>query len=133
MRDELDDRLAMLADEAEAAEADQADRPLPPHVKVSRPGHARSKVLQVRLNPEEYEAIERIALARGLPASTVAREHLLRLITQTVAANPDVIDDPEHVRAQIVAAADSIKFLTERLPVGRRARRARGSRKAAKR
>jgi hypothetical protein len=64
----------------EAAEADQTERPLPAHVKVSRPGHARSKVLQVRLNPDEYDALERIADRRELPVSTIARAQLLKLI-----------------------------------------------------
>jgi hypothetical protein len=68
------------AHEIEAAEADQTDRPLPPHVKVSRPGRARSKVLQVRLNPDEFEALERIADRRQLPVSTIARGQLLELI-----------------------------------------------------
>ncbi|WP_227370971.1 hypothetical protein [Mycobacterium fragae] len=69
------------ADEIEAAEDHQNDRPLPPHVKVSRPGRARSKVLQVRLNPDEFEALERIAERRQLPVSTIARGQLLQLIT----------------------------------------------------
>ncbi|MEZ0364962.1 hypothetical protein ACAG26_14845 [Mycobacterium sp. pUA109] len=78
---ELRDLINEVAAAAEAAEADQTDRPLPPHVKVSRPGRARSRVLQVRLNPDELEALERIAERRELPVSTVAREQLLRYIT----------------------------------------------------
>lgn len=80
MSETLSERLARIAEEAEAAEADQTDRPLPAHVKVSRPGHARSKVLQVRLNPDEMAALEAIAQLRELPVSTVAREQILRLI-----------------------------------------------------
>lgn len=68
----LEDRIAEIADEAEAGEEDQTIKPIPAHVKVSR-GNPRSRVLQVRLNPDEYAAIERIAERRGLPASTVAR------------------------------------------------------------
>ena len=79
MKETLDDRLVRLGAEAEAGEADQTDRPIPPHVKVSRPNQTRSKVLQVRLSPAEFEAIERIAQRRGLPSSTVAREQLLAL------------------------------------------------------
>jgi hypothetical protein len=68
-------------DEIEAAEhTADPDAPLPEHVKVSQPGRARSKVLQVRLNPGELEALEAIADGRGLPVSTVAREQLLELI-----------------------------------------------------
>ena len=82
MKETLDDRLVRLGAEAEAGEADQADRPIPPHVKVSRPNQTRSKVLQVRLSPAEFEAIERIAQQRGLPSSTVAREQLLALFNR---------------------------------------------------
>ncbi len=75
----LSDRLARIGDEAEAGEADQTPHPIGEHTKVSR-GNPRNKVLQVRLNPDEYAAIERIAEARGLPSSTVAREALMKLI-----------------------------------------------------
>jgi hypothetical protein len=69
------------ADEIEAAERTaDPDAPLPAHVKVSQPGRARSKVLQVRLNPEEMAALETIADRRELPVSTVAREQILRLL-----------------------------------------------------
>jgi hypothetical protein len=70
------------ADEIEAAEhTTDPDAPLPAHVKVSQPGRARSKVLQVRLNPEEMAALEAIAQDRGLPVSTVAREQILHLLS----------------------------------------------------
>lgn len=105
MSKSLDDRLAQLGDEAEAGEADQTDRPIPAHVKVTR-GNARSKVLQVRLNEDEFAAIERIAARRELPASTVAREQLLKLIAA------DETDDPATALAQIQAAAEAIKTLT---------------------
>lgn len=82
MSESLDDRLARIGAEAEAGEVDQTVRPLPAHVKVSRPNRARSKVLQVRLNPDEMEALEAIAARRNLPVSTVAREQLLRLVTE---------------------------------------------------
>ncbi len=91
-KQELDDLLAEIADEAEATEhTTDRDAPLPAHVKVSQPGHARSKVLQVRLNPEELAALAAIAERRGLPVSTVAREQILRLVAaeqQPTQANP---------------------------------------------
>lgn len=69
------------ADEIEAAEhTSNPNAPLPDHVEVSQPGRARSKVLQVRLNPEEMTALEAIAERRELPVSTVAREQILRLL-----------------------------------------------------
>jgi hypothetical protein len=51
---------------------------------ISR-GNGRSKVLQVRLNPEELAALERLAEERGLPTSMVAREAIIRLIRPEVA------------------------------------------------
>ncbi|HXS84396.1 MAG TPA: DUF6290 family protein [Mycobacterium sp.] len=79
-RSKLEQALAE-EDDIEAAERSaDPDAPLPKHVKVSRPGRARSKVLQVRLNDAEMEALEAIAEGRGLPVSTVARERLLELI-----------------------------------------------------
>ncbi|WP_231987375.1 hypothetical protein [Mycobacterium sp. 852014-50255_SCH5639931] len=94
------ERLAEIGDEAEAGEQDQTVKPIPEHVKVTR-GNARSKVLQVRLNPDEYAAIERIAEARGLPASTVAREALLKLVAEE--------DAEAQPLATLVALADRIK------------------------
>lgn len=78
---------AQMDEEARAAEAaayDDSDdgAPLPDHVKLSRPNRARSKVMQVRLTPDEFEAIERIAEQRGLPPSAVARAQLLKLIAE---------------------------------------------------
>ena len=46
----LDDLLAAEAAAAEAFEEDQST-PYPDHVTISQPNRARSKVLQVRLNP----------------------------------------------------------------------------------
>jgi predicted DNA binding CopG/RHH family protein len=108
MKETLTDRLDRIGAEAEAAEADQTDRPIPAHVKVGRPNRARSKVLQVRLNPDELDAVERIAAQRGLPASTVARERLLQMITEDQASEGDVA-------AQLAAAADRIKQLVGRM------------------
>ncbi|EHB58718.1 hypothetical protein MycrhDRAFT_1154 [Mycolicibacterium rhodesiae JS60] len=59
--------------------------PPPGQLTVSRPNQARSKVLQVRLSPEEFDAVERAAERRGLPASTVARERLLKMLSEDAA------------------------------------------------
>lgn len=106
MSESFDDRLAQIGAEAEAAESDQTDRPLPAHVNVTRPGRARSKVLQVRLNSDEFEALETIAAARGLPVSTVAREQLLGLIDRrNQPGSPDetVTELLDHMQATILA------------------------------
>ena len=103
----------LLAAEAAAAEAFEEDQsvPYPDHVKISRPNRARSRVLQVRLNPEEFEAIERIAAARALPASTVARERLLAMIREDEASQADVA-------AQLVVVADQIRAFAARMNPG---------------
>ena len=105
MNDKTADKLAAIAVEAEAAEVDQTDRPMPEHVTVSRPNRARSKVLQVRLNPDEFEAIERIAGGRGLPPSTIARERLLAMIREDRGAEADVASVLVDVADQLRAVA----------------------------
>ena len=72
------DIAALLEEEAEVIDTDR-DAPITESTTVTR-GHGRSKTLQIRLNPEEMEELERIAATRGLPTSTVAREAILRLI-----------------------------------------------------
>jgi hypothetical protein len=74
-------RLDQLLDEAAAdAEAEpDAGVLIEPHVKVTR-GGPRTRVLQVRLNDDELAAFEALAEARGLPASTVAREMILNAL-----------------------------------------------------
>lgn len=106
----LDDVLAAEAAAAEAFEADQTT-PYPDHVTISRPNQARSKVLQVRLNPEEFEAIERIAADRGLPPSTVARAHLLAMIRDEQGEQVDVA-------TQLVVVADQIRAVAARMNAG---------------
>jgi hypothetical protein len=65
-----------LAEEAETVEANP-EAPMTDVTTVTR-GHGRSRTLQIRLNPEELEELERVAASRGLPTSTVAREAILR-------------------------------------------------------
>lgn len=63
----------------ESAERDEDDgAPLPAGTKVSRPN--REKVLHVRLSASEFEALEALAAGRDLKVSTLARDHLLKLI-----------------------------------------------------
>lgn len=70
---ELIEELAAI----EAAEENgDADASLPPHVRVTR-GHNRSRTLQVRLNDDELDRLNRVADEAGVPASTYARMLLL--------------------------------------------------------
>jgi hypothetical protein len=73
-----DDLAALLREEAEAVEANP-DAPITQSTNVTR-GKSRSKTLQVRLNPDEFQELESLADSRGLPTSTVAREAILRLV-----------------------------------------------------
>lgn len=89
---ELLDREARAAEET----PDEDDgQPLPPHVKVSRPGRARAKVLEVWLNPDEMDALEEIAQRRRIPVSTVARAQLLQLIEKD-RRQPDLSSDTQN-------------------------------------
>ena len=69
--------------EAEVAAAERADdapdAELPRSVKVTR-GHDRTKVLQVRLNEDEYRLLAKHAEEQRVPISTLARDFLLRRI-----------------------------------------------------
>jgi hypothetical protein len=68
----------LLEAEGATAEANK-DAPLKLGTKVSR-GHGRARTLQVRLNEDEYAALDRLAEARRLPVSTAARSILLAAI-----------------------------------------------------
>ena len=73
----------LVAQEVEAAEdaerLDDDNAPVPAHTKVTR-GHSRTRTLQIRLNGDEYDELQRLAKARDLPISTVARSLLLTTI-----------------------------------------------------
>lgn len=71
----------LIEAESRAAENadDTVDAPLPEGVRVIR-GHGRAKVLQVRLNPDEFRMLSKIAAERHLPISTLARAILLDTI-----------------------------------------------------
>jgi hypothetical protein len=112
------DLRACMDAEAEAiaaAETDEDDgASLPDHVKVSRPGRARSRVLQVRLNPDEYEALERIAAVRDLPVSTIARAQLLEMVrserSRDAEAESDNVEDLfEDVSDLLAKLEESVK------------------------
>lgn len=93
------DVAAIIEDEVAAIEAGR-DAPVGDSARISR-GNGRSKVLQVRLNPDELGELERVAAQRGLPTSTVAREAIIRLIrpevARTAAANRLIADFARYV------------------------------------
>lgn len=69
----------LIAAEVAAAEAasDDVEEALPDHVRVTR-GHDRSRVLQIRLSEQEYEALSERADELHVPASTFARAVILK-------------------------------------------------------
>lgn len=69
------ERVAREAEEAEVYADPQA--PLPPGVRVTR-GHDRTRVLQIRLSEDEYRSLADRAARQDVPASTLARDVLLR-------------------------------------------------------
>jgi hypothetical protein len=79
MTKRLDPKLAreLQADAASAEAAAEADpeAELPPNASISWPN--RSRMLTLRLRQSEYDAIQRAAEQRHLPASTLARSLLL--------------------------------------------------------
>jgi len=74
------ERICSMREDAErvyaeelAADAAGHERDLTADELGTRPNRARSKILQMRLNPDEYQAILDEAGLRGIPASTLVR------------------------------------------------------------
>lgn len=90
-----EDQLRSVAEDAEQTK----DEPMPSGSTWTSLGHARSKVLQVRLNPEEYESLARYAEERELPVSTVARAAILAQLRH--GAEPSLPVAIEHLAADV--------------------------------
>jgi hypothetical protein len=75
MSETLSEQLSRIGDEAYA----NRDEPIPSDAKVTR-GHNRSRTLQVRLNDDEYAALEAAAEEANLPMSTLVRSLVLRVL-----------------------------------------------------
>lgn len=88
MTKRLDSRLARdLQEEAARAEAAAETNPeaeFPADASVSWPN--RSRMLTLRLRQSEYDAIQRAAEQRHLPASTLARSLLLDKLNEQQAS-----------------------------------------------
>lgn len=89
----------LIAAEATASEQNK-DADLKPGTKATR-GHGRSKTLQVRLNDDEFAALARVAEERGVPASTLARNLLLRELREPTT-------DPRSLLARIRSDLDEL-------------------------
>lgn len=53
------------------------DDPYPEQALPTRPNRGRSRVYSVRLNEDEYQALQRVADAAHLPASSLVRSWIL--------------------------------------------------------
>jgi hypothetical protein len=73
-----------------AVENHEAD-PSNAHRDAPTGGDAHRKTVQVLLDVEELEELERVATRRGLSASAVAREAILRLVRAEAA--PSSVED----------------------------------------
>lgn len=93
----------LIAAEVEATERNP-DAPIRAETKVTR-GHNRTKTLQVRLNDEEYAALQTLAEQRGVPASTLARDLLMSRMTETPTTTQAVI---ARMRSDLEALASSV-------------------------
>jgi hypothetical protein len=69
----------LIDEETESSEANP-DAPLPEGAKVIRPNQARSKVYSIRLNSAEVAAVQAIADAAQLPASTLVRSWIVEIV-----------------------------------------------------
>ncbi len=92
-----------LREYREEAEATR-DEPLSPH--AIRP--ARARVLSIRLNPDEFEALNRHADQLELPASTLVRGWILTQLRADTDASPAatvdrIARDVEQLRRQLIA------------------------------
>lgn len=93
----------LIAAEAEAAEQNP-DAAIRPEAKVTR-GHNRVKTLQVRLNDDEFSALTAAAERLGVPASTLARDLLLRELASPSESPQGII---ARMRADLDALAPSV-------------------------
>lgn len=69
----------LIREELEASES-SPDAPATPEVKLSRPNRVRSTVYSIRFNLEEVAAIQELATAEELPASTLVRSWIVERI-----------------------------------------------------
>lgn len=93
----------LIAAEAEASEQNP-DATIRPGSTIVR-GHKRTRTLQVRLNDDEFAALEAAAERIGIPTSTFARDLLLRQLGSTLPERQEII---ARIRADLDALASSV-------------------------
>jgi hypothetical protein len=84
MSEDAKQLIEQIAAESEATMND----PAPPGTVYTRPNRARSAMFSLRLNPEELAAVQALAEAQGVPASTLARAWIVqRLAAENTGPN----------------------------------------------
>lgn len=78
----------LINEETEASE-ENPDAELPAGARVSRPNRGRSTVYSIRLNPGEVVALQALADAADVPASTLARSWIVERIREEQAGLSD--------------------------------------------
>lgn len=79
MAKRIDRKMAeQLREESERTKGE----PYPAGARYTRPNRDRSRVYSVRLSEAEYEAVQRVAVAAHLPASTLVRSWILARLEQ---------------------------------------------------
>jgi hypothetical protein len=72
------DLIQQIREESERTK----DDPYPKDAHPTYPNRGRSRIYSVRLNQDEYEAVQRVADAAHLPASTLVRSWILAKLDQ---------------------------------------------------
>ena len=85
----MTDIKALIAEEAAASEENR-DAPIPAGAKVTRPNRARSTVYSIRLNADEVAAVQALAEAAELPASTLVRSWIIERVRSEQSGSSDV-------------------------------------------
>lgn len=99
----------LLDQEAEHAERHRDD-PAPADVKGTRPNRGRSVMFSLRLNPDEFADVQRLAEESGVPASALVRGWILHRLAaerdspaSAVAAMERIEDDVRALRRLVVS------------------------------
>ena len=93
----------LIEQEAEHAERHRDD-PIPAGVTGARPNSAKSMMFSLRLNPDEFAEVQRLAGEQGVPASALVRGWILHRIAAE--ANP-----PSTAAAAVERLEDDVRAL----------------------
>jgi hypothetical protein len=85
----MTDITALSADGA-AASAENRDIPIPAGAGATRADRARSTVYSIRLNTDEVAAVQALAEAAELPASTLVRSWIIERVRSEQSGSSDV-------------------------------------------